>query len=153
MSAYEIFALPVAGGTLALSPLPQGEAVPVLLDWQPDIVISMMAQAEMAKHGAGDLGQVLMRADVIWHQVPVVDYGTPAGADIDRVLLDALACLRAGGRVLAHCRGGCGRSGTMALRIMIAAGEQAETALARLRQVRPCAVETAAQLDWARGAA
>lgn len=151
MSDYAIYDLPAGGGTLALSPLPQGDAVPLLLDWQPDIVISMMSQADMTKHGAGDLGQVLMRADVIWHQVPVVDYGTPDGADITRVLEDALACLRAGGRVLTHCRGGCGRSGTMALRIMVAAGEDADTALSRLRQVRPCAVETEAQVVWAKG--
>ena len=151
MSDYAIYELSVGGGTLALSPLPQGDGVPVLLDWQPDIVISMMAQADMAKYGAGDLGQVLIRKDVIWHQVPVVDYGTPNPADVATVVADAMACLAAGGRVLTHCRGGCGRSGTMALRIMVAAGEDGDAALTRLRNVRPCAVETDAQVAWAKG--
>jgi hypothetical protein len=35
------------------------------------------------------------------------------------------------------------------LRLMIAAGEHPDLALARLRETRPCAVETDAQMDWA----
>lgn len=150
MSDYQIYALPVAGGTLALSPVPQGDAMQVLLDWRPDLVVSMTSQPEMEALGAGDLGQVLRAAGVDWHHLPVVDYGTPATDDI-RVIEDAaVTVLRAGGKVLTHCKGGCGRAGMMALRLMIAAGEDADTALVRLRQVRSCAVETAAQMAWAK---
>ncbi len=35
------------------------------------------------------------------------------------------------------------------LRLMVEVGEAPEAALARLRAVRPCAVETEAQRDWA----
>jgi hypothetical protein len=35
------------------------------------------------------------------------------------------------------------------LRLMVECGEDPAQALARLRSVRPCAVETDAQLDWA----
>ncbi len=35
------------------------------------------------------------------------------------------------------------------LRLMVEAGEDPGAALSRLRAVRPCAVETAAQFDWA----
>ena len=35
------------------------------------------------------------------------------------------------------------------LRLMFEAGEDAQAALIRLRAVRPCAVETEAQLAWA----
>ncbi len=54
-----------------------------------------------------------------------------------------------GGRVLVHCMGGCGRSGMALLRLMVESGEPADRALARLRAVRPCAVETPEQLAWA----
>jgi len=57
--------------------------------------------------------------------------------------------LQGGGRVLIHCRGGCGRSGMAALRLMIESGEEAGAALSRLRALRPCAVETEAQMAWA----
>ncbi|MBQ2262605.1 MAG: dual specificity protein phosphatase family protein [Loktanella sp.] len=151
MSDFEIFALPAAGGTLALAPLPQGEAVQSLLDWQPDLVVSMTSQDEMDKLGSGDLGQVLQAAGVAWHHLPVVDYSTPGSEDIRAIEDAAVAVLRAGGKVLTHCRGGCGRAGMMALRLMIAAGEEADPALTRLRAVRSCAVETDAQLAWAKG--
>ncbi|MDH5531227.1 MAG: protein phosphatase, partial [Paracoccaceae bacterium] len=44
---------------------------------------------------------------------------------------------------------GCGRSGMAVLRLMVEAGEPVDVALIRLRKVRPCAVETDAQLAWA----
>ena len=57
--------------------------------------------------------------------------------------------LAQGGRVLAHCFGGCGRSGMVLMRLMVEAGEDADPALARLRDVRSCAVEAKAQRIWA----
>jgi len=57
--------------------------------------------------------------------------------------------LHGGGRVVVHCRGGCGRSGMVALRLMVECGEDRFSALTRLRGVRDCAVETKGQLHWA----
>ena len=65
---------------------------------------------------------------------------------------NARRALAGGGRVLIHCRAGCGRSGMAALRLMIECGEAPDEALARLRAVRPCAVETGAQMAWAMAA-
>ncbi|MBR9844091.1 MAG: protein phosphatase, partial [Rhodobacteraceae bacterium] len=48
-----------------------------------------------------------------------------------------------------HCFGGCGRSGMAIMRLLVEMGEEPEAALARLRAVRPCAVETEAQRLWA----
>ncbi|MGB3280173.1 MAG: protein-tyrosine phosphatase family protein, partial [Pseudorhodobacter sp.] len=59
------------------------------------------------------------------------------------------AILARGGRLMVHCRGGCGRTGMIALRLMVDTGEEPGAALARLRAVRPCAVETDAQEVWA----
>ena len=61
------------------------------------------------------------------------------------------AALRGGGRVLIHCRAGRGRSGMIALRLMIAGGERPVAALKRLRAVQPEAVETPGQMNWATG--
>ena len=55
-----------------------------------------------------------------------------------------------GGRILIHCRGGCGRTGMIVLRVMIEFGEDPDKALKRLRKIRPCAVETKPQEIWAR---
>ncbi|HSF64080.1 MAG TPA: protein phosphatase [Paracoccaceae bacterium] len=145
----------VGGGTLALAPLPVGDAaLAAVLGWRPDVVLSLTDVAERAALGAGDLPVQVMRAGIGWIALPVADYGVPPDwamwAAVSARLRGVLA---AGGRVLIHCRGGCGRSGMAALRLMVETGEVPEAALARLRAVRPCAVETAAQQDWAMRAA
>jgi hypothetical protein len=53
--------------------------------------------------------------------------------------------LHQGGRVLIHCRGGLGRTGTLATRLLIEDGVSLKTALRKVRRVRPSAVETEIQ--------
>lgn len=157
MSGFGPFALAAGGGTLALSPLPgrggdfTGDLAR-LCDWRPDLVISLTGGAEMAARGADGLGAALAARGIGWRHLPVTDFGVPgpdSAAAWPALAAEALAVLAAGGRVLVHCHGGCGRSGMVALRLMIGTGEGAEAALARLRAVRPCAVETGAQMEWA----
>ena len=142
MTDFHIYALPVGGGMLALCPMPDPRDHAVVQAWAPDLVISMVETKELAAGFTVPCAR--------WMQVPVVDYGVPDDdGDWHRAADTALPTLANGGRVLIHCRGGCGRSGMAVLRLMIAAGEAADLALARLRSVRSCAVETDAQMDWA----
>lgn len=158
MTGFVIHALPVLHGILAIAPAPGsgGDYAADLVhlkDWRPAMVLSMIEGPEMAAAGARDLGHDVMLLGTRWVQVPVRDGGVPGVAaqhSWAEAAPVALMALKGGGRVLIHCRGGCGRSGMAALRLMIAAGEAPEAALARLRAVRPCAVETEAQMRWAR---
>jgi ADP-ribosyl-[dinitrogen reductase] hydrolase len=57
--------------------------------------------------------------------------------------------LRNGERVLVHCRGGLGRTGMVAARLLVeVAGATPQQALDDVREVRPGAVETPAQEAW-----
>ena len=147
--SFEIFAWQVGGGTLALSPMPKGAGLQTLMDWRPDLVLTMTEMSELALAGIGDLGTRLTAQRIGWHHLPVPDFGVPVAFDWGVVPAHVLPLLATGGKVLVHCKGGCGRSGMMVLRLMIAAGESPDGALKRLRDLRPCAVETAAQLAWA----
>ena len=138
----EIFELDVGQGVLAISPMPQDVAD--IVGW--DAVLSMTQSDEMPQALAEGL------ANLHWLRFPVADFGVPDGADWDAIEREVLALIANKGRVLVHCKGGCGRSGMAVLRLMIATGGEPEQAFARLRAVRPCAVETKAQLDWASGA-
>jgi protein-tyrosine phosphatase len=126
----------------------------VLLAWQPTLVVTLAARGELAARGAASLSHDLAAEGVAWRHLPIPDFGTPpkqmrmAWDGTSQGLRSALC----GGRVLVHCLGGCGRSGMIVLRLMIDAGEAPDSALARLRAVRPCAIETAAQMRWAIGA-
>jgi protein-tyrosine phosphatase len=157
MTQMVIHALPVAGGILAICPLPGRDGdyaadLEHLREWQPALVISLATKAEMAAQGAERLGPDMQDRGSRWFHLPIDDMGTPDKATTERwkeISRVALAALRGGGRVLVHCVGGCGRSGMVALRLMCEAGEETGTALDRLRHIRPCAVETEAQLEWA----
>ncbi|SEM03413.1 Dual specificity phosphatase, catalytic domain [Roseovarius azorensis] len=157
MSGFVIHALRVGGGTLALAPLPGGGGdyagdMTHLCDWRPALVISMTTPAEMVEVGAAALGADVQEAGTRWISFPVRDFGIPAPDQAEAwrgASAVARAALAGGGRVLIHCRGGCGRSGMAMLRLMVETGENADDALKRLRALRPCAVETQAQMAWA----
>lgn len=140
-----IMAAPGAGGDYA------GD-VAMLIASQPALVVSMTGAEELAALGAGGLGTDLAAAGIARMVLPVRDFGAPGTEDGHgwaNISDAAHAALDAGKSVVVHCRGGCGRSGMAALRLLVERGEAHEAGLARLRAVRPCAVETAAQYDWA----
>ena len=122
-----------------------------LLRWAPSLVISLTDPSEMAAVGVS-LGADLVHAPPDWAEMPIRDFGIPDAAATARwVGLESRVTvqLAAGKRILFHCMGGCGRSGMIVLRLMVLHHEKPDAALARLRGVRPCAVETRAQLIWA----
>ena len=145
------------GGRLGVCPLP-GRYTPLVEDldtmaiWDPAVVISMTEREEMEAVGSWGLGELLAERGVKWMHLPIRDYSGPSGENVElwknySVQLHEL--LDAGGGVIAHCRGGIGRSGMIALRLMAERGEDPDQALERLRAVRPGAVETDEQRFWA----
>lgn len=157
MAEYRIASLEAGGGHLGIAPIPGRRGtydadVAAIAAWGADLVLSMNPMAELERAGAAGLGSDLEAAGVGWRHLPVVDQGAPGAetaaawtavsAEVHRVLAD-------GGKVMAHCWGGCGRAGMAILRLMVEAGEAPDAALTRLRSVRPCAVEAREQYDWA----
>jgi protein-tyrosine phosphatase len=155
--ALVIAELTVGGGVLGIGPMPgrdgaYGADLADLLAWRPTLALTMTTAEELAAKGAADMPQDLAAAGVDWRHLPIGDYGAPTGNTLaawPKVAAKARDVLSGGGRVWVHCMGGCGRSGTAALRLMVEAGEEPSVALERLRAVRPCAVETPAQFTWA----
>ncbi len=155
--SFAIHSLGAAEGTLGLCPLPgllspYQDDLATIRNWAPDLVLTMTEEAELNAAGAADFGDDLQDLGISWYALPIRDFGAP-GADVihtwPEVSVLARAILRQGGKVLVHCRGGCGRSGMVVMRLMVELGEAPDAALSRLRAARPCAVETPAQQDWA----
>lgn len=155
-----IHALSVAKGSLGLCRLPGARGnykgdLQSINDWKPSLVFSMTTLSEHEAVGALTLGFDIQGMASRWFHLPVPDFGTPSANVLFKWPKASRAARRAlagGGRVLVHCKGGCGRSGMAVLRLMIEAGEQPHAALKRLRAIRPCAVETEDQMAWAIGA-
>lgn len=152
-----IFALSVSGGILAICPLPGRDGdyagdMAHLYEWAPAIVLSLTTEVELLVAKAQSLGPDLQTHGTRWVHLPIEDMQAPDAAFAQHwqgFSQTARRALAGGGRVLVHCHGGCGRSGMIALRLMIEVGDDPQTALTRLRTVRPCAIETKAQMAWA----
>jgi hypothetical protein len=155
--ALEINELGLRAGIVGICPMPGRGGdyladLAAIADWGPALVLSMTSDAEMAGKGASGLGADLHALGIEWAQLPVKDFAAPTSGMVGdwRAIADqAAAILDRGGKVLAHCMGGCGRSGAALLRLMVEAGEAPDAALDRLRTVRPCAVERPEQFVWA----
>lgn len=156
MADFGIADVAVGRGTLGLCPMPGAAGdyagdFRTILRWSPTLVVSLTEPSELAAAGV-TLGADLVHAPPDWAEMPIRDFGVPDAAATARwVGLETrvTAQLAAGKRVLFHCKGGCGRSGMIVLRLMVLHGEAPDVALARLRAIKPCAVETRAQLIWA----
>jgi len=154
--AFRIETIALANGAhLGISPLPGREGAGLLdlaciARWKADIVVSMTETSEMERHNMADLGGLLAQFDIRWAHFPIRDFGTPRYEQRWQDLAPRLhEILDRNGRVLAHCYGGHGRSGMVLLRLMAERGIPANLALKQLRKVRPGAVETDAQFNWA----
>ena len=148
------------GGRIGVSPLPGRfggllSDLQAVCDWVPATVLSLTEQAEMDEFGSGGMGTLLARHGIDWRHLPIRDWNGLSGEnaalwlDLSQHLHGALD---RGEGVLVHCRGGHGRSGMIAMRLLIERGEDTDTALKRLRYVRPGAVEASAQMAWAMAA-
>ncbi len=153
-AAFKIAELPVGAGLLGLCPLPgrggnYAADLAAVVAFAPALVLSLVQIHEVQRHNAPTLAADLARAGIAHLSFAIRDFGTPSTALWPPVSLRLRGLLNDGQRVLIHCLGGCGRTGTLALRLMIETGEDPDTALNRLRAARPCAVETRAQMRWA----
>ena len=144
--------LGLARGTLGICPMPGRTGfyqadLEAIRHWAPSLVLTLTTAAELDGF-APDLGADLAGLGIRWLHYPIEDYATP-DSQWPQIAAAAHAEIAGGNRVLAHCMGGCGRSGTALLRLMVESGEGPQLALTRLRAARPCAVETDAQYAWA----
>jgi protein-tyrosine phosphatase len=151
-SSFEIFEIKGhSGGVIALSPQPMTqEEFDTIAEWKPDIVVTHTTETEFPNDPF--LPTEFRNSNFDWHYVPIIDFGAPIGDDLEIWEQTAnllTAELNTGARILCHCKGGQGRSGMMVLRVLVSQGEAAQVALARLREIRPGAVETDAQMSWA----
>lgn len=134
---------------------PWARDLAAISDWGAGALVTLMEGHELTQLGVGDLGSAARRQGLDWHHLPIPDVSVPdatfaaAWPTASAVLREHL---RAGRGVLVHCRGGLGRSGLVVAGLLIELGEAPAAALARVRAVRPGAVETAAQeryvLSW-----
>lgn len=78
------------------------------------------------------------------HAIPVRDFCPPSVSQLKEFVNLARGAYDHA-KLLVHCQGGTGRTGTMAAAYWISKGLSKESAVSRIRQARPHAVETPEQ--------
>lgn len=120
----------------------------MIRDWGAAAVVTLLEAEELELLKVERLGEEVRRRNMSWFHLPIVDVSTPderfeKAWEIDGAELRSI--LRGGSDVLVHCRGGLGRAGTIAARLLVELGMKPATAIANVRAVRPGAIETSDQ--------
>ncbi|RMF88298.1 MAG: hypothetical protein D6739_00300 [Nitrospirae bacterium] len=141
--------------TSALSPRPWRRDLGADLDRLAEVhgvttLVCLMEDHELAACAIERLPEAARERGIDLLRLPIPDGGVPEDPEATRALVaEIVRRARAGGRVVIHCRGGLGRSGTIAGAVLRSLGWGAEETLAALRAARgPSCPETAGQRSY-----
>ena len=117
--------------------------------WGASAVVSLITDAEFDLLSVRDLPGAVRDRHMEWWHVPIPD-GRPPGPDFEDACAVAGEAVRdrlsLGFDVLVHCRGGLGRAGTVAARLLVELGASPDDAIRRVREARSTlAIETTSQ--------
>lgn len=121
--------------------------------WGAQLVLTLVEPEELTALRVPRLGLEVQRRGLRWLHLPIADFGVPA-EPFERAWVaqgaEIRALLRAGGDVLVHCKGGLGRAGMVAARLLVELGWAPDEAIRAVRRVRRGAIETPGQLALVR---
>jgi ADP-ribosyl-[dinitrogen reductase] hydrolase len=123
-------------------------------DWGAHAVVTLLEPEELKLLKVDSLGREVMRRNMQWFHLPIVDVSIPgARFEEDWKIAGTELCsmLRRKSDILVHCRGGLGRAGTIAARLLVELGMDPAKAIAAVRDVRPGAIETKQQERYVLG--
>ena len=120
-----------------------------IADWGASAVVSLITNQELDHLAVRDLPRAVRDRHMEWWHLPIRD-GQPPASDFEATWEFAGEALRdrlrAGFDVLVHCKGGLGRAGTVAARLLVELGANPDEAVRQVRDARSAqAIETAEQ--------
>nr|KAJ9631430.1 hypothetical protein H2204_008157 [Knufia peltigerae] len=128
-----------------------------IVRWGAQHLITLIEPWEFQELRISSLAECAHAHGLKWHGLPITDGAAPDARLLEpwKSLGPQLAAeLLSGSRIVVHCKGGLGRAGTVASMLLIETGcaSDGTDAIAKVRSVRPGAVETPEQeefiLNW-----
>ena len=117
-------------------------------DWGATLVVTLVEQHELENLEVPELGKMVHSLGMEWLHLPITDLAIPSSSfetEWRRHGEYIRSLLRNRFDVVVHCKGGLGRSGTIAARILIELGETPTKAIAAVRSARPNAIDQGVQ--------
>ncbi len=150
---FDALELPHTRARIALCPCP-GQSGQLtkdlnrLRDWGAKDLVTLIEDHEFVLLGVTSLVTQVEAAGMRWWHLPIRDMGVPdagfearwqtAGSELGKLLADGCS-------IAVHCRGGKGRTGTVAARLLIELGMAPMRAIEHVRAARPGSIETKEQ--------
>lgn len=120
----------------------------VIRDFGAAVVMTLVEQHELETLQVARIGDEVVRRHMEWVHLPIPDV-TPPGPNFEIAWKEhgegLRARLRDGFNILLHCKGGLGRAGTVAGRLLVEMGASPDQAIEQVRQARIRAIETKQQ--------
>jgi ADP-ribosyl-[dinitrogen reductase] hydrolase len=130
------------------------EDLDAIAEWNAAAVITLLLPEELHELGIAELGAEVKRRHMLWFHWPIRDGGVP-DALFEKPWREQAAkveaLLKEGCKVVVHCKGGLGRAGMIAARLLVNLGTRPLEAILAVRQARAGTIETKAQEKWVSG--
>jgi len=154
---FNSLSIPGIKGQLIFTPCPgtQGtsliSALETLQSAGASALISLMPSAELEANAASEIAAQSKALGLSWFHLPVADEQVPLAdfeANWQASEATLLGLLNDGQQIAIHCKGGSGRTGLIAARLMIACGVPRPEAVALVQSIRPKAIQHPAHVQW-----
>lgn len=122
----------------------------VISNWAPSLILTLMESTELKMLKVENLGEAIQEKGINWLHLPIADFSIPSQQFEDLWLghgTELRKRLRLGEHILIHCKGGLGRAGMIAARLLVELGWEPQAAIKKVREVRKGAIETPSQLN------
>lgn len=127
--------------------------VAAIANWPAHAVITLLESPELDLLNVRHLGDTIRRHGMAWFHFEIGD-GLAPDRRFESVWPEVFPRLRTllgdGGNVVIHCRGGLGRTGTVAALILKEFGVSSDDAIREVRSVRPGAIQSPEQETYVR---
>lgn len=130
------------------------EDLTIIKNWGASLIISLLEDFELETLKVKNLGDAAVNFGMEWRHWPTID-GSPLSvrknqkpSQWDTQIQEFIHRLDKGEKIFIHCRGGLGRTGTLAARILIEKGIEPDEAIDIVRRARPGAIETNEQEQY-----